>query len=238
MERLRRWLVWIRDHRKDWPVLVSILVGFFNTEFVIPVVFRGIFDLSGRKLALAAGTWATTELCWWIFFSGWLFLKKIRNIPTVSEAINVGHEVVDRFDLKELLKPRPGDIYLVAQIKRFAIKHSIDNFDLDNYQDNPVFLSLVNFLKGIGYFLACLFIFVIGFLPFFWIFGLMACRWLKWRWAYLPLFTSNFLKNYFMALVYDRIGFWPWLISFVIFLSFLAYIIKRMIKKLKLQSTK
>ena len=230
---MKKWLDWIRGHHKDWPVLVSVVIGFLNTEFAIPVILAGFLNLSGVRLGLAAGIWASSELSWWNYFSGWLFKKKIQAIPTVSEAIDMGQKVIDKFDLKEFLKPNPGDIYVVQQIKNFVHKHSIDNFDFDNYQNNIFFVKLVNFLKGVGYLLTCFFVFGVGLLPFFWIFSLMVCRLLKWRVAYLALFTSNFIKNYFLALVYDRVGFWPWFLSFLAFVAVLSYLLKKIIKSLK-----
>lgn len=229
---MKKWLNRIRKYRGDWPIFVSIVVGFLNTEVVTPFVLRGILKLSGIKLGVAAGTWASIELCWWFYFSNWLYENKIRKLATINEAINLG-KAVKEFDWREFLEPQKGDPYFVAKVKGFIKKHSIDNFDLDNYQDNNLFTSLVGTLKGFGYLLTCSLIFMMGLLPLWWLFALMICRLLKWRLAYLVLFTSNFLKNYLLASIYEKVGFWWWIGLFVLSVLFISYVFKIIVKSIK-----
>ena len=133
------------------------------------------------------------------------------------------------FDLREFLRPNLGDLYPVVLVKDFARKHGIENFDIDNYQDNPIFIAIRRF----GYIISCVFIFIFGLLPLFWILGLMVCRATKWKLALALLFISNFLKNYYLAQVYEKIGFWWFALFFVAFILTMSYIVKSIIKKLK-----
>lgn len=229
---MKKWLLWLREHCKDWPVLVSLMVGFFNIEVATPVILRGILGLSGIKLGIAAGIWASTELCWWTYFSGWLYKTKIRKLDAVNEVISMGEAAKD-FDWRKFLMPKKGDPYFIVKIKDFIRKHSIDNFDPDNYKDDHFFISLMGALKGLGYILTCGLIFMMGFLPLWWIFALMVCRLLRWRLAYLSLFTSNFIKNYLLAAVYEKIGFWWWIGLFLLSAVIMSYILKMVVKNIK-----
>ncbi|OGM99943.1 MAG: hypothetical protein A3B91_04885 [Candidatus Yanofskybacteria bacterium RIFCSPHIGHO2_02_FULL_41_29] len=215
--------------KSNWPFLVAFIVATLNTEFAIPFVLVGIFELTGHNLSLAAGIWASTELCWWFWFSGWLYREKIRKISTVAEAIDISQKAAKGFDLREFLRPNLGDLYPVVLVKDFARKHGIENFDIDNYQDNPIFIAIRRF----GYIISCVFIFIFGLLPLFWILGLMVCRATKWKLALALLFISNFLKNYYLAQVYEKIGFWWFALFFVAFILTMSYIVKSIIKKLK-----
>lgn len=232
MKRLKRWLIWIREHRKDWPAFVSIVVGVLNIEVATPFILKGIFGLSGSRLGTAAGIWASTELCWWIWFSGWLYKNKIRQLTTVNDAINLGQEAKKEFDLRKFLLSKKGDPYLIARIKDFVRKHSIDNFDPDKYRDDHFFIRLVHALKIIGYILTCGLIFVMGLLPLWWIFALMVCRLLKWNLAYLALFVSNFIKNYWLAFIYEKIGFWWWITLLLLSIMGMSYVLKMIVKSI------
>lgn len=229
---MKRWLFWLRIHRKDWPILVSIVIGFLNTEVATPFILKGIFGLSGIRLGMAAGLWASTELSWWFYFSGWLYQHKIRQLSTVNEAISLGQEAKE-FDLRKFLLPKKGDPYFIVKIKEFITKHSIDSFDPDRYKDDHFFISLVNALKVFGYLLACSLIFIMGLLPLWWIFALMVCRLLRWRLAYVVLFASNFIKNYSLAFVYEEIGFWWWIMLFFASVIVMSYILKTIVKNVK-----
>lgn len=229
---MEKCLGWARICRKDWPIFVSVVVGFLNTEVATPFILKGILGLNGRSLGVAAGMWASTELCWWIYFSGWLYKNKIRRLTTVNEAIDLG-KAIKEFDWKEFLLPKKGDPYFIAKTKNFIKKHSIDNFDPENYKNNRFFDSLIGVLKGFGYIFTCGFIFVMGFLPLWWVFALMVCRLLKWRLAYLILFASNFLKNYFLAFIYEKIGFWWWIALFALSVFAMSYVFKVIVKNLK-----
>jgi len=224
-----KWLIAFVRNPKNWPFLVAFIVMCFNTEFAIPFILVGIFDLAGRSLSIAAGMWASTELCWWNWFSGWLYKEKIRKMESVAEAINIGQEAVKRFDLGEFLKSKPGDLFIVAKVKEFARKHGVDNFDLDNYQDNPVFIAS----RRLGYTLSLMLVAIFGFLPLFWIIALMICRMTKWKMAYMLLFACNFFKNYYLAYFYEQIGFWWFILCFVAFAVLVSYLTKRFVKKLK-----
>ncbi|MDP3793094.1 MAG: hypothetical protein Q8Q89_05220 [bacterium] len=230
---MKKWLIWPREHRKDWPILVSIVVGFLNIEVATPFILKGFFELSGTRLGVSAGIWASVELCWWSYFSGWLYRNKIRKLGSVTEIINIG-KAAKKFDWRGFSLPKTGDPYLVIKIKDFIRKHSIDNFDPDKYEDDHFFISLISLLKGFGYVLTCGLIFVMGFLPLWWVFALMVCRLLRWRLAYLALFSSNFLKNYLMASVYEKIGFLWWIVLFIMSVIAMSYILKTIANKLKL----
>lgn len=180
-------------------------------------------------LRIAAGTWASVELCWWNYLSGWIYKNKIRKLDTVNEVINMSEAAKD-FDWRKFLLPKKGDPYFVAKIKDFIRKHSIDNFDPDNYKDDHFFISLIGALKSFGYLLTCGLIFVMGFLPLWWIFALMVCRLLRWKLAYVSLFVSNFIKNYLLASIYEKIGFWWWIVLFLLLAVIMSYILKMIVK--------
>lgn len=229
---MKKWLGWVREHWSDWPIFVSIVIGFLNTEVATPFIFKGILDLSGGALGAAAGTWATAELSWWFYFSGWLYNNKIRKLASIKEAINLGQEAKE-FDFRKFLLPKIGDPYFIVKIKNFIRNHSIDNFDYDKYQNDHFFNNLVNTLKVFGYILTCGLVFIMGLLPLWWIFALMVCRLLKWRLASAALFTGNFLKNYYLALIYERVGFWWWITLFFASVLIMSYVFKMIVKNVK-----
>ena len=229
---MEKWLLWLREHRKDWPISVSIVVGILNIEVATPLILKGFFGLSGTDLGISAGMWASTELCWWSYFSGWLYINKIRKLGPITEIINIG-EAAKKFNWREFLLPKKGDPYLVVKIKDFVRKHSIDNFDPDRYEEDQFFISLVGVLKSFGYILTCGLIFAMGFLPLWWIFALMVCRLLKWKLAYIALFSSNFMKNYLLASIYEKIGFWWWIALFIMSAIVMSYIFKTIANRLK-----
>ena len=197
-----KWFLKFVHDKKNRPFLIALVVAVLNTEVAIPFILVGIFCLSGNSLSIAAGTWASTELCWWFWFSGWFYKEKIRRLTVISEAINIGQEAAKKFDVVEFLKPNKNDHYLLIKIKDLARKHSIENFDLDNYQDNPIFIAV----KSVSYTLVCFLVFFLGLLPWFWIIGLMICQVIRWRLPLLLIFVANFLKNYYLAQFYEKIG--------------------------------
>ena len=229
---MNKWLNWIREHRKDWPIFFSIVIGFLNTEVATPFILRGIFGLNGKALGVAAGMWASTELSWWFYFSGWLYKNKIRKLAAIKEAIDLGQEAKE-FDFRKFLLPKRGDPYFIVKIKDFIRNHSIDNFDPDKYQEDHFFNNLINALKVFGYILTCSLVFIMGLLPLWWIFALMVCRLFRWRLAYAVLFIGNFLKNYWLALIYDKVGFWWWITLFFVSALFMSYIFKKIVNNIK-----
>lgn len=229
---MHKWFLWLRKYRKDWPILVSTIVGFLNTEVATPFILRGIFGLSGNNLGIAAGSWASTELCWWNWFAGWIYRDKIQKLSTVQEAISLKQEAKE-FDFRKFLLPKKGDPYFIVKIKDFIRNHSIDNFDPDKYEDDRFFNNLVSTLKVFGYLLTCGLIFIMGLLPLWWILALMVCRLLRWRLAYIALFSSNFLKNYWLALIYDKVGFWWWITLFFVSVVVMSYVFKLIVKNVK-----
>lgn len=227
---MKKWLTWLKNRNKDWPILISLIVASLNIELVVaPHILNGIFGLTGDNLRLSAGMWSSVEMFWWVFFSGWLFKEKIRKLSAVSEAIDLGHEAIDKFDIREILKPKPNDPYLILKLKGLAQKH-IEDFDLYNYQEDKTFLALFGFAKGLGYFFTCLFVVFIALLPLFWIFSLMICRLTGWRMAYFSLFLGNFIKNYFFAYIYELIGFWMLLLLFIAAVIIFGYMAKKVMK--------
>ena len=236
MQKLRRWLTWLKDHRKDWPVFISLIVFCLNIELVVtPHSLKGTLGLSGRELRLAAGAWSSVELCWWIWFSFWLFREKIRKLASVNKAIELGREFFEEFSLQDFFKPKLNDPFIVRRVKTVIYKH-IRDFDLDTYQEDGAFMELFGFAKGVGYFFACSLVFIFGLMPLFWLFGLMMCRMVGWRMAYVALFVSNFIKNYFFALIYEKIGFWWLFMAFVLLVMIISAVIKRGASVLKNRS--
>lgn len=235
---MKKWLSWLRKHRKDWPVFVSLMVICLNIELVVtPRILRGIFGLSGHDLGMAAGFWSSAELLWWIWFSLWLFKEKIRKLASVNQAIEVSREIFDDFDWQEFLKPRPGDSFLLWRLKNMAYRH-IREFDLDQHQKDGAFMEILGFAKGLGYVLACFLVAIFGLMPLFWILGLMICLSVKWRMAYAALFVSNFIKNYFFAALYEEIGFWWLLGAFVLMVFVVSFVVGRLMNILRAKAQK
>lgn len=238
MTKIREWMSWIREHRKDWPVLVALMVFCLNIELVVtPYILGGLFGLSEKKLRIAAGSWSSVELVWWIWFSIWLFREKIRKNKTVNQAIEIGRDFVDNFTWQEFLVKKPGDSFLVRNFKDIVAKR-VKEFDLDNYKDDGAFMVLFGYAKGLGYAFCCLLVFVFGLMPLFWILGLMICRLVKRRFTYLALFISNFIKNYYFAVLYERIGFWWLLAAFILMVIMVSFILKKFMNILRNKSKK
>lgn len=227
MEKLKEWFAWLRKHRKDWPIFVALIVICLNIELVVtPHILKGIFDLSGQDLAMSAGIWSSVELGWWIFFSIWLFKEKIRKLTSVDKAINLGKEVIEDVNWDKIFEPASRDSFPIRRGKEF-IRNHIRDFDLAKRQEDTGFMIIFGFARGLGYILACLLIFAFALLPLFWTIGLMICRLVGWRMAYAALFSGNFIKNYFLAGVYERIGFWWLLFGFILMAVVIGFIVKR-----------
>ena len=217
MQRLSRWLNWIREHRRDWPILVSTILFLLNVEIVVtPYILANLLGLDGRELRLVAGTWSDIEMCWWIYFSVWLANEKMRR---------VGRPRI----LKDILKPKDGDKWWLARSKGLLNKYIVEKFDLENYKSDKFFKALSDSLKGYGYLPNVLFIFIFALVPGFWALALMVCRITKWMSLYAVLMLGNFLKNYFFAYVYELIGFW-WLLALIFLVSAVtAFITKKVV---------
>lgn len=225
MKILKRWFAWMGRHRRDWPFIVSSLIACGNTEVAISVILSPIFGLTGSSLGLAAGLWATSELTWWNWFSGWFYRVKLSKISAINEAVALKDEAKD-FDFIKFLELRKSDPSLIIEVKKFIKKHVVENFDIDRYHNDTFFKKLLSALIVLGYVLACILIFTLGLLPFWWVFALMLCRFLKWKSAYVALYSGNFIKNYFLAYFYEELGFWLWATMLVVSALVMIFILR------------
>lgn len=216
---MRKWLVWIREHREDWPTFLSFLILLLNVEIVVtPYILAGLIGLHGEILRRIAGVWSTAEMCWWIYFSVWLTREKMEN--------------VGKSKLRDVFKTQESDHHLLIKAKKFFRKHILENFDLENYKGDKLFKIISKSLRDYGYLTNCFFIFIFSLLPGYWILALMMSRITKWTSLYLVLLVGNFLKNYFLAYVYELIGFWWLLVVTTLVLVAVGFVVKRSIGRI------
>lgn len=212
----------LKDIFKAWRVRVALCVWFFNIELVvIPMILMGILGLSGYTLRVAAGIWASVEMGWWVYFSGWIS-RAIKRIEAVAEAVSSGKEIVPEIitEAKETASYK--------KIGEFVKEHIVEEFGLENFKKSKVFLFVLFLLGAFGYTIGWLFIFVLAAFPFFgvWIPALAICGKKDWKMGYAALFLGNFTKNFLYAYLWEII--WPYrLILFavvgVIVATFLVY---------------
>lgn len=216
MERLIKWLVWIKEHKRDWPLFVSAIIFGLNTELVVtPYILDGLLGLSGRELRFWAGAWSTIEMPWWIYFSIWLAKEKMKNLG--------------RSRLIDIFRPQEKDYFWLTKFKELFNKYIIEKFDLENYRSDRLFRAISDYLRGYGYLANFIFIFIFSLIPGYWVLALMVCRITRWWSLYAVLFVGNFLKNYFFAYVYELTGFW-WLLALIFLtLIFVGIMIKKIV---------
>lgn len=179
---------------KERVFYIAAVVLALNMEaIVIPFILKPI-GLSGLDLKIAAGVWATVEIIFWYWFSGWVG-RWFKNLPKVQEAVE------DAKGIKEEAERRG----ILTYIKNWIWKHLLYDFSPDNYKQKKLF----SFLFRVGYVIACLFMFFLGAMPFFWIFALMVCRAKNWKIGFFALALGNLLKNVLFAHGWDYV--WPFL---------------------------
>lgn len=189
----------VRGLLQNWRVKLSAVVIVLNLELVvIPWILIWLFELSGPALRNAAGSWATVEMCWWVYFSGWASREagKLQQVVGVREATS---EFVE--EVKE---------DTVVKIEEFIEDHTFRKFDLERLKGSRPYIFSVRIIKAFGYTFGFLFVFFLSAIPFpgVWIPGLAFCRKNNWTFGYFALFTGNFMKNYFYAYVWEFL--WPY----------------------------
>jgi len=190
----------LKDLLGNWRVRISAIVIAFNIEIVvIPVILIGILRLSGSVLRNVSSIWATVEMCWWVYFSGWV-PKEAAKIKQVAEAIELGKEVGPEF------VSEAKDTDSARKVEEFVAGYTLGKFDFEKWKDS----WFVSALKFLGYTFGCLFILFISAIPFpgIWIPGLAICRKNDWKLGYAALFIGNFAKNYLFAVIWEYI--WPY----------------------------
>lgn len=194
----------LKDIFKTWRVRVALCVWAFNIELVvIPMILMGILGLSGYTLRVTAGVWASVEMCWWIYFSGWIS-RAIKRVEAVAEAVSSGKEVVPGI----LIEAKETASY--KKVGEFVKEHVIEQFDLSNLKKSKILFFIAFLLEVFGYTIGLSFIFVLAVFPFFgiWIIALATCRQKSWKMGYAALFLGNFTKNFFYAYLWEII--WPY----------------------------
>ena len=175
----------------EWPVRWAILVLILNMELVvIPIILKGMLGLDGWYLKTAAMFWATGEIYFWYWFSGWLAVK-MKNHQEVRDAIGIGKEAIP--EVKNSISYRRAD--------QWIRKNIIDRFDPNKYQKGRINL----FLKGCGYIFGLPLFFILGLIPCLWVFGITATRIKNWRLGFWFLILGNMLKNIGFAEGWDHI---------------------------------
>lgn len=167
---------------------------------VIPWFFIKILGLSGEALKFIAGIWATAEMYYWWWFSGWVILWSTKTDP-VKKAINIGKEVIDT---GRKITPSLKNTKIFKMIEDWIQDHLVDKFKPENYKYRKLYKTIL----GLGYIASCVLLFCLGTipLPLFWIIGLVACRASNWRIGFLFLAMGNLFKNaYLFTLGWERI---------------------------------
>ena len=220
---MKKWLIWLREHREDWPIFVSIIVFFLNIEIVVtPYILAGWIGLEGYNLRFMAGIWSTVEMPWWIYFSAWLPKEKMGG--------------VGKSRLRDIFKPKSDDRFWLIKLKVFFNKHIVEKFDLENYRSDKLFKIIAGHLKDYGYLTNSVFILIFSLVPSYWVVALMVCRITRWFSLYAILLIGNFIKNYFFAYVYELIGLWWLLVVILIVLVVTGFIIKKILVNLSQRS--
>lgn len=173
------------------PVQLAILVGILNMELVvIPIILKVALGFEGTDLKIAATIWATSEIYFWYWFSGWL-LFKLKESREGKEAIKIGKKVIPEV--------RGADFYYRAE--RWVKKNIIDRFNPDKYEKRIFYLLL----KGCGYIFSLPMFFFLGLIPTMLIFGIIATRIKNWKLGFWFLITGNVVKNIGFAEGWDYI---------------------------------
>lgn len=188
MKNIRRWFQFKETK-------IAVLVTLCNMELVvIPFILKGFLGLEGLTLKIVAGSWATAELSFWYWFSGWAFkiMKESESIKEVALIINsVGKE--------EFMEVR--NITFVQRLDEWIYEHIVSRFDPENSSHKKLFV----FLKGLGYVSGLLAIFVVSIFPVIWFVPFTICRWADWKVGISFVFVANFLRNVCFAEAWDHI---------------------------------
>ncbi len=189
---------------QGWPILTSLGVGALNMEVVvIPLILVGYFDLWGVELRITAICWATCELIYWYWFSGWLVTRISRGqqaMEIIKNAVDFGRSVI-------IPKAQKADI--IGATREWAVSQ-IGKFNPDKYEDKRIFGFVRKHgrktAKGTGKLLAGGLLIAVAAVPtpIFWIPALVACRAAKWRTGLFCMMIGNAIKNWIFCNV------WMW----------------------------
>jgi hypothetical protein len=161
---------------------------------VIPFILKGLLGLEGVALKMAAGSWATVELSFWYWFSGWAF-KKMRESKPIKEVALI----IKSTGKKEFIEIR--NTTLVQHLDSWIYEHIIVRFDPKNSSHKKLFI----FLKGLGYVFGLLAIFVVSIFPVIWFVPFTICRWADWKVGMSVIFAANFVRSVGFAEVWDYV---------------------------------
>ncbi len=187
-KNIRRWLQF-KETR------IAAIVTLFNMELVvIPFILKGFLGLEGAVLKMAAGSWATAELSFWYWFSGWAF-----KIMRESEPIKEAALIIKSAGKKEFVEVR--NTTLAQRLDEWIYKHIMGHFDLESGPHKKFFI----FLKGLGYVFGLLAIFVVSIFPVIWFVPFTICRWADWKVGISVVFVANFVRNVGFAEAWDRV---------------------------------
>jgi len=176
-------------------VRIAAIITLFNMEIVvIPFILKGFLGLKGVALKVSAGSWATVELAFWYWFSGWV-LKKMRESKPVTEAVLIRRSI----DREEFIEVR--NTTLVQRLDNWVYEHIIGRFDPESNSRRKLFA----FLKGLGYAFGLPAIFMVSIFPVIWIVPFTLCRWTNWKLGVFVVFVANFLRNVGFAEGWDYI---------------------------------
>jgi hypothetical protein len=190
-----------------WPILTSLGVGFLNMEVVvIPFILIGYFGLWDVGLKITAVCWATCELMYWYWFSGWLITRTSggqRAVETIKNAVDFGRSVI-------IPKARKANIIETTQE---WIIGQINKFNPNKYKNKRIFRFVRKHgretARRTGKLLAGGLLIAVAAVPtpILWVPALAACRTAKWRTGLFCMMIGNAIKNWIFC------NAWMWLIT-------------------------
>ena len=157
---------------------------------VIPIILKMILGLGGAELKIAAIVWATGEIYFWYWFSGWL-LFELKKYEETKKAIKIGKEAI----------PEVRGAYFYHRAEKWVKKNIIDRFNPNKYKKKAFYLLL----KGCGYVFGLPLFFFLGLIPTMLVFGIIATRIKNWKIGFWFLITGNMAKNIGFAEGWDHI---------------------------------
>jgi hypothetical protein len=186
---------WFEKALRSWPLLTSTGVGLLNMEVVvIPFILIGYFDLWDVELKIAAICWATGELVYWFWFSGWL--EKTSGGKRVIEVIKGARKFGE-----DIIFPKAEEINIVETTKEW-VDGQVNKFNPNQYKDKRIFRFVKKHgkktAKGTGKILAGGLLVAVAAVPtpILWIPALVACRAVKWKTGFFCMMIGNAIKNW------------------------------------------
>ena len=174
-----------------WPILVAIVLGMLNVDWIIIPSLR-VWGLSNIKVLMVALTVACTETFYWYWFWGWIG-EKITELKAIHSTIDLGKDIVHELQ---------QDRYFKSRYFHRILKHFLSQFEWATHPDNWIFRAVKYGGYGTLIFLGLL-------VPGGRVGGVICCRIFKWKIGFAVLMVADLSH-----VVYMVFG-WNWLLSFL-----------------------